>query len=211
MTQSVPCPRSKRITDILLAGAMLLVALPLFLLIAALIKLSGLFRPEDRGPVFRSEIRISDGRAFRLYKFRFIRQEILNAEKEIRSIGRSKVLEQDEYCTAVGGVLKRWYLDELPQLFSILRGDLSWVGPRPFPLSDYKYDLRLGRLRKKLIRAGLTGLFQSRKGNHPGKTDCDLDNEYIATCRILGPRKRWFYDMGILTRTLWTIAQGKGL
>jgi len=190
---------------------MFLVALPLFLLIPVLIKLSGLFRSEDRGPVLRSEIRISGGNAFRLYEFRFIRQEVLSAEKEIRSIGRSKVLEQDEYCTAVGRVLKRWYLDELPQLFSILRGDLSWVGPRPFPLSDYKYDLRLGRLRKKLIQAGLTGLFQSRKGHHPGKTDCDLDNEYIATCRILRPRQRWFYDMGILARTLWTIAQGRGL
>ena len=115
----VPYPWSKRLTDVVCSGL-------------ALIKLSGLALPEDRGPVLRSETRYSAGQPFRCYKFRIIKQGVLQREPPIGSVVGAKIIEQDGNCTAVGRWLKRWYLDELPQLYHIWRGEMSVVGPRLF-------------------------------------------------------------------------------
>ncbi|MEA2082011.1 MAG: sugar transferase, partial [Elusimicrobiota bacterium] len=199
------------VTDKALAGIMALLCLPLFLAIAVLIKLSGIFYPEDSGPVFRYEYRISKSTKFKFYKFRFIKQETLANEGRIRLRDRAKTLEKDIYCTAVGKYLKKIYLDELPQIYNIWRGDMSWVGPRPFPVDDYENDLRRGDVRKKVIMAGLTGLVQINKGSRIKRSDVELDNEYIKKSRELNPCKLWFYDMQIVLKTLWVIFQGKGL
>ncbi|HIC70022.1 MAG TPA: hypothetical protein EYO90_10930, partial [Candidatus Latescibacteria bacterium] len=79
----VPCPWSKRLTDVVCSGLALILVAPMLLMIAALIKLSGLVHPEDRGPVLRSETRYSAGQPFRCYKFRVIKQAVLQREHSI--------------------------------------------------------------------------------------------------------------------------------
>ncbi len=207
----VPYPALKQVTDKVLSVIMMLLCSPLFLAIAVLIKLSGIFYSEDSGPVFRYEYRISKGKKFKFYKFRFIRQKILAGEGHIRLRDRAKTLEKDIYCTTAGRYLKKIYLDELPQFYNIWRGEMSWVGPRPFPVDDYENDLRKGDVRKKVIIAGLTGLVQINKGRKIARSDAELDNEYIRKSRELNSYKLWLYDMQIMLRTLWVIFQGKGL
>jgi lipopolysaccharide/colanic/teichoic acid biosynthesis glycosyltransferase len=207
----VSIPSLKRATDIVVSFLALIVLLPLFFFIACLIKLEGLFDRRERGSVLRHEIRISEGRPFRFYKFRFIKQRVLDEEPTIRRRDRAKSLERDENCTRVGRVLKRCYLDELPQLYNVLRGDMTLVGPRPFPEDDYKEDLGRGDFRKKVIRAGLTGLVQFNKGVDTGKTDREMDNEYIIAVRRMGSVRWWLYDLGILLKTVRTVFQAKGI
>ena len=189
----------------------LILCLPLFLFVALLIKLSGAVRSEDKGPLFRYDIRMSEGKPFRCYKFRLIRQGVLEGLSRDRAVGWSKRVEVPENCTAVGKVLKRWYLDELPQLYNVLKGDMSWVGPRPFPVEDYEDDVKKGRARKRIIRPGLTGLFQIHKGARRRKSDVELDEEYIEKVRSLTPFQLWLYDWGILLRTPRVLIQAKGL
>lgn len=207
----MPCDALKAAFDKLVAAVALAAVSPLFAAIAAAIKLEGLLDRSARGPVLYSQVRVTEGREFPLFKFRITRNSVLEEEPEKRRRDRFKTLEQDAYCTRVGRYLKKWYLDELPQILNILRGEMSWVGPRPFPYQDYLEDLRLGRYQKKVIRAGLSGLVQIHKGVATGKTDIQLDDEYIEACRRANPLQRFRYDLSILARTVGTVLAGKGL
>lgn len=207
----IRCDWIKASFDKLLALAILLILWPFYMLIVVLIKLEGLFDPAGRGPALYHQVRVSEGRTFPFYKFRITKRNILAEEPRLHRRDRFKTLERSEYCTTVGRYIKKWYLDELPQLFNILRGEMSWVGPRPFPVDDYRDDLRRGHFRKKVIRAGLTGLVQIHKGKNIGKTDVELDEEYVERCRAYSPLRRFFYDLGILFRTVRIIFEGKGL
>jgi len=201
----------KRTTDIVLSLIALFLMAPLFLIIILAIKIEGFFRKEAKGPLFRMETRISQGHPFQLIKFRFIKKSVLDEEGTIQRRDRQKTLEIDEFCTGVGRFFKKFYLDELPQFFNILVGEMSWVGPRPFPIEDYEDDLKKGFLRKKLVPAGLTGLVQINKGNPSAKNDVDLDNEYIAKVKKCSPLQLWFYEWGIMIKTVWVLLQAKGL
>ena len=207
----VPCPWSKRLTDVVCSGLALILVAPMLLMIAALIKLSGLVHPEDRGPVLRSETRYSAGQPFRCYKFRVIKQGVLQREHPIGSVVRAKIIEQDGNCTAVGRWLKKWYLDELPQLYHIWRGEMSVVGPRPFRVEDYEEEVRQHGIDVRTARAGLTGLLQIHKGIPSEQSKHELEMEYIEKTQIMRPGSLWLYDMRIILKTFRVLWQGKGI
>jgi lipopolysaccharide/colanic/teichoic acid biosynthesis glycosyltransferase len=209
--ERIPINPLKRGTDVALSAGLLVALAPVLGAIAVAMKADGLLFSEDRGPLLRTEIRITEGRRFEIYKFRFIRQAVLDEEDEIRRRDRQKSLEADALCTRSGRILKKWYLDELPQLFNILKGDMTFVGPRPFPVDDYKSDLAQGDTRKKVIRAGLSGLTQAHKGHMEGTTDYELDHEYINKVRDMTPLEQWRYDMDILWQTVRIFLEGKGI
>ena len=131
----VPYPLPKQILDRTVAAALLVATAPLFaggcLAMGADMALSR----RDRGPWLYRERRISRGREFDLLKFRTLRREALEGQAGHES--HARLLEADpENLTWAGRVLlKPWYLDELPQLVNVLRGDMSLVGPRPWPAS----------------------------------------------------------------------------
>lgn len=109
----------KRTFDLLAAGSGLIILSPLFLLVAIGIKM------DSQGPVFYRAERIGkDGKPFRMYKFRSM---VFNADK----IGGTSTSETDIRITRVGAVLRRWELDEFPQLINVVKGEMSLVGPRP--------------------------------------------------------------------------------
>ena len=115
--------------DKTLALLCIVLLLPLLLVIALVIKVNGWLHPEDRGPVFYREARISQGRVFDLCKFRVLKTAVMEAARQKKGYDHAKPLEgREENKTRVGRWLQRWYLDELPQLFNILKGDLSLVG-----------------------------------------------------------------------------------
>jgi lipopolysaccharide/colanic/teichoic acid biosynthesis glycosyltransferase len=209
----VPIAWQKRVFDILLALLLLVCLSPLFIAILMALALNSLLVRLDRGPFFLSEPRGSEGRVFNLYKFRIIRMEPyhrISAEQKYLHI--KEMEREDENLTAVGRVLKKIYMDELPQFFLILKGDMSFVGPRPWPLEPYYEELEKGILRKKLIRPGLTGLVQANKGVEGGPDEWTLDYAYIG---FMATAKNGFaklgLDFGILGRSLKTLLEAKGL
>ncbi len=194
-----------------LAAVSLLITSPLLGLGALAILIDGLIWPEDRGPIFHRETRISDGRPFSLFKFRTMQ---VGAIEEARRQGLTvKYLERaNRGHTRVGRYLRRWYLDELPQLFNILRGEMSFVGPRPPAPFEYERELSEGNVRKKLARAGLVGLQQANKGRtHGFDEEIALDYEYVARVRTMTPWQRLVYDVSLLLRTVRVLLEGKGL
>src|SRR5580765_1369316 len=111
--------RAKRLYDLLFAGAGALILSPLFLFISLLIKVA------DRGPIFFRQERVGQhGEVFRIWKFRTM---VVNAER----LGLSITARGDPRVTRLGKLLRKWKLDELPQLWNVLRGEMSLVGPRP--------------------------------------------------------------------------------
>jgi exopolysaccharide biosynthesis polyprenyl glycosylphosphotransferase len=151
----------KRLLDV--AGAMLgLVAFaPLFLVTAVLIKL------DSRGPVFFRQVRMGvGGRTFSVFKFRTMVRDAEDRKPEVEHLNmhvhvdpRMFKIPNDPRITRVGGFLRRWRIDELPQLVNVLRGEMSLVGPRPLILDEHQHVERWARRRLNL-KPGMTGLWQ---------------------------------------------------
>ena len=197
--------------DRVLAALIMLVTAPIFAVVTLAIWIDGLLWPEDRGPVFHRETRVSAGQIFSLFKFRTMQ---VSAIQEARQQGLTvKYLErQNRGHTRVGLYLRRWYLDELPQVINILRGDMSWVGPRSPAPFEYQRELSEGNVRKRLARAGLVGLQQANKGRTRSfDEEIALDYEYVVQVSAMSPPRRLVYDISILVRTLRVLVEGKGL
>lgn len=124
-----------------------------------------------------------------------------------------KPMERDPAnVTKVGKILKDFYLDELPQLFTILVGDMSFVGPRPWPLEPYYEEVEEGIFRKRLIRPGLTGLVQANKGIKDSPSEWQLDSADIGFMHDEPSGwKKLAFDLQVLTRSTKTVSEGKGL
>jgi lipopolysaccharide/colanic/teichoic acid biosynthesis glycosyltransferase len=209
----VPICRQKRALDLTLSLALLVLFSPVFLAIFAAMALEGLLAPGSRGPFFLTEPRGSEGRVFLLPKFRIIRMDAFEEIRKGQTHQHIKPMEEDAgNLTRVGSVLKKFYLDELPQLFSILKGEMSFVGPRPWPLEPYYAELEEGIYRKRLIRPGLTGLVQANKGVQGGPDEWTLDFAYIGYMHAEPSGwKKLLFDLRVLTRSTKTVSEGMGL
>lgn len=204
-----PYPVPKRILDKFFSGLLLVLVSPIVLVVLAAFALDMLISPLDRGSVLYGEQRISKGRAFELLKFRTLHRHAL---AEMRGSGsHARLLEADPSNLTWTGrrILKPWYLDEIPQLLNVLRGDISLVGPRPWPSDMVEKQVAEGLTYRNEIMAGLTGPAQVTKGSR--LLYADLDLEYVERARILGNWALLRYDLAILLRTIRVMARGEGL
>ena len=199
-------PIPKRLLDFLVSGVLLVVFSPVLLVVLLAFALDVLLSPRDRGSLFYREARISRGRTFGLLKFRTLRSDVLE-----RSAGHARLLEADAAnLTWIGRrLLKPWYVDELPQLWNVVRGDISLVGPRPWPPELVDRQRAEGLTYRDELTAGLTGTAQITKGS--GQRYADLDLAYAERVRSLGSWALVRYDLQILVRTIGVIARGEGL
>ncbi|MBI1388772.1 MAG: exopolysaccharide biosynthesis polyprenyl glycosylphosphotransferase [bacterium] len=186
---------SKRLFDAASAAASLIVLSPLFVLVALAIRL------DSPGPAFYRQTRIGkDGAPFRIVKFRTMKK---NAERETGPVMSD---ERDERVTRVGRWLRFAHLDELPQLWNVLRGEMSLVGPRPERphfVDQYARALPLYRLRER-VRPGMTGLAQIHGFyNSPVEHKLRYDIAYINNMTFL-------LDIKILFNTLKVSLTGRG-
>jgi len=148
----------KRLFDIIISAALLILLSPLFLIIAFLIKL------ESKGPVFYISKRCGKkGRTFSFYKFRSMIHNADSYKNDLLSKSETKgpifKMKNDPRVTKIGRFLRKYSLDELPQLINVLKGDMSLVGPRPFPI-DETNKIAYNHLVRLEIKPGITGLAQ---------------------------------------------------
>jgi lipopolysaccharide/colanic/teichoic acid biosynthesis glycosyltransferase len=206
----VSYPASKRVLDVSIALVLMVVASPVFAFLFLAIGLDTAFRREDRGAWLYRERRISRGREFDLLKFRTLRRDALagmHGESHVR------LLEADESNLTWAGrrILKPWYLDELPQLWNVMRGDMSLVGPRPWPPSMVAKQVAQGLTYREEFVAGWTGPAQVQKGATETSGYARLDVAYVEAARAAGTRTLLRMDLAILYRTLLVLARGEGL
>jgi len=203
-------PLPKRLLDRLAAGFLLFLVTPLLVLLGICMGLDMLFVAQDRGDWLYRERRLSRGREFDLLKLRTLRSSALVEMHEAGGHARLFEAEAENLTWAGRHLLKRWYLDELPQLWNILRGDMSLVGPRPWPPSMVADQEASGFHYRRLVAAGWTGPAQVRKGV-PGVSFADQDQAYVEACRTWPSSRLVLYDLSILWQTIRTLLRGEGL
>ncbi|MBB3257974.1 lipopolysaccharide/colanic/teichoic acid biosynthesis glycosyltransferase [Paraburkholderia bannensis] len=195
----------KRMFDIVAAVAALVLFLPLFVALAVMVK-------RDGGPVFFGHMRVGrHGKKFRCFKFRSM---VVNSEQVLKDLlardplaraewEREFKLKNDVRVTTIGRFLRRSSLDELPQIWNVLRGEMSFVGPRP--IIDEELE-RYGEASRFYLMAtpGITGLWQvSGRNDIDYATRVSLDVSYV---------ENWTFskDIGILFKTVLVVIRGKG-
>lgn len=196
--------------DKLIASAILACLSPLFVTIVAAIKLERLLNQVAKGPAIWTVTRISQGKPFTMLKFRTVRSDRHPDEYD----GPDKhysTYQTNPDATRVGRFLLRWYLDELPQLINILRGEMRLVGPRPVAPWEYERELLDGSDSKREVKAGWAGLTQAAKGHSASRYEnMKLDAEYVRRISTMRPMKRFIYDLSILVQTARTAIRGEG-
>jgi len=192
----------KRLVDVVGAGIGLVLMSPFLPLIAALIKL------DSPGSVLYGALRAGrKSRAFRCYKFRTMVDRADQLKNGLRDqnqrLGPIFKIEDDPRITRVGRFLRRYSLDELPQLWNVLKGEMSLVGPRPHPVDEFAaYEIE--HLARLDVTPGITGLWQVSARRDPSfQRSIELDREYIRTWNLMS-------DMRILLRTVLAVARGSG-
>jgi lipopolysaccharide/colanic/teichoic acid biosynthesis glycosyltransferase len=192
----------KRLVDVVGAGFALLLLSPALAVIAGLIKL------DSNGPFLYSASRAGrKGRQFRCYKFRSMVSNADELKSNLRQNNQRSgpffKIAEDPRITRFGHFLRRYSLDELPQLWNVLKGDMSLVGPRPHPLDDFAaYEIE--HLARLDVTPGITGLWQVTARRDPSfQRGMELDREYIRTWSIGS-------DMRILLKTFLAVVQGSG-
>ena len=196
---------ARRAVDIAVAGTAIVALLPLLALLGLLVRLS------SRGPALHRAVVVGeDGRPFTWYKFRTMRTEGEDEDWRRRQFAQyveggrapAKIVDASRV-TAVGRVLRRHSLDELPQLFSVLRGDMTLIGPRPCLVYEYEL-LKPWHRRRFAVRPGLTGLWQVRGR---GVVHAD-DMAFMDIFYSLG--RTWRTDLRLLWDTLRVALTGRG-
>lgn len=197
----------KRCFDLAFSAFILLLSSPLMLAIAVLIKCS------SKGPIFYYHMRIGRGRkSFRCYKFRTMRVDaderlkiLLKTNPTLKAEWDKKhKLKNDPRITMIGKVLRQTFLDELPQFFNVLKGDLSVVGPRP--VVEHELKKHFGEKAQKIltIRPGITGLWQISDrdvGSYYNRVA--LDEKYVDTHSLK-------LDIELIAKTIPAIITAKG-
>ncbi len=195
----------------MVAGVAGVVAAPVLVGIAAAIKIEAMVRPSARGPVFFVEERISRGAPFGLIKFRILDRAALAGLGDGPTHIKHLELAGDQHLTRVGRVLKRYYLDELPQLFNIIKGDMALIGTRPWPAELCEQEFARGIYRKKEMPAGLLGPVQAHKGDEASPGGIALDLDYFESYKSLPLGRLVWLDLRIAARCLKVMLEGKGL
>ena len=193
---------AKRAFDVLLTLGALVVLSPLILAVALAVKVT------DGGPVFFSQLRVGrNGSQFRMLKFRSMAPDAEERLADYAHLNEAQgvlfKVRQDPRVTRVGAFLRRYSLDELPQLLNVLKGEMSLVGPRPpLPAEVSRYENHTRR--RLLVRPGMTGLWQvSGRSELSWNDSVRLDLYYVDNWSMVT-------DLGIMAKTVRAVLAGRG-
>ena len=186
----------KRVSDFLVAILAIIILFPMFLLVSVLIVI------DDGFPVFFGHTRQTrGGQDFKCWKFRTMRRDAELMVEELQALnqadGPQVFIENDPRVTVIGNLLRKFQIDEIPQFWNVVRGDMSFVGPRPSPERENQFCPAWRELRLS-VRPGITGLWQVSRTRAPGEDFQEwikYDIEYVRTASLL-------VDLKILLRTI---------
>ncbi len=193
----------QRVCSVLFAGTALVFLAPLVGIVALVIKLT------SRGPVFFVQERIgAHQKPFRMVKFRTMYHGADRMQAEVEALNESDdtlfKIRRDPRITPAGRLLRRFSLDELPQLLHVCRGEMLLVGPRPLPRRDFERYGEKWHYSRHEGMPGLTGLWQvSGRSDLDFQSMCILDSYYLRN-------RSWVLDLRILLRTLWSVLFAQG-
>lgn len=193
----------KRTIDVLVASFALVVLAPLFIFAYIAVRLT------SKGPAFFAQTRVGrDGRHFQFYKFRSMYMDAEGRKVALMAQNESKdgvifKMRNDPRITPVGRIMRKYSIDELPQLWNVLRGDMTLVGPRP-PVPSEVAQYTLEERKRLSVIPGITCTWQiSGRSDIPFHEQVRLDKEYIRTHGV-------WNDLRILLRTIPAILTGRG-
>ncbi len=192
----------KRSFDAMLSAIALLILGPIFLVIAILIKC------DSEGPIFYNSVRLGKkGKTFTCHKFRTMSADAESRKESLRHLNEREgilfKIADDPRVTKLGRFLRKWSLDELPQLWNVLKGDMSLVGPRP-PIPEEFRQYSVEHLRRLEVVPGLTGLWQVHSRQSPSFDDyIQLDLKYVDSWSV------WL-DITLIAKTFYVVLAGTG-
>ena len=201
LTEPLPGRLFKLAFDKLFATLLLMFSLPILLLLKIAYLVEGILIPDNKGPMFFYYWGMSGGKKIKKWKLRLIKTKYIEPQGAARHdwIAFSAEWTPDSR-TIVGSFAKKWYLDELPQFWSVLIGDMSIVGPRPLSVLHYERDKAQGNVTRSLLKGGLLGL------GHINKGTSEMGNSIYEYEYIEQYQKR--SSLGLLRLDLWIIWKG---
>lgn len=200
----------KLVFDKLVALILLILFLPAIVILLIFNFIEGLLIPENRGPLFFYYNAVSQGRIIKKWKVRLIKTSYI--DKELQAKGDWHAYKNEwmpEARTNLGAFVKKFYLDEIPQFYMVLKGDMSIVGPRPLAIHHYERDLAQGNVTRKLIRGGLLGYGHVRKGT-PEFGKPIYEYEYVYRCLHYSSWKLFLTDLYVIWKGIVVMLKGGG-
>ena len=200
----------KTLFDKVIATFLLILSAPILLLLKLAFVIEGWLIPENKGPMFFFYNAVSAGRVIPKYKIRLIKTKYIDPKGAKRGdwIAYSAEWSPDSR-THVGQFVKKFYLDELPQFYSILKGDMSIVGPRPLSILHYDRDLAQGNVTRKLLKGGLLGLGHINKGTAE-MGNPEYEYEYVHQYMKRSSWRLLMLDLWIIWKGISVIIKGGG-
>ena len=206
----IKVPLPKLLFDKLLSSIILFFCLPIILLLVIFNFLEGLLIPENKGKLFFYYNGVSQGKVFKKWKIRLIKEKYVDQKLKAKGDWHAYKNEWNpEARTYMGRFVKKYYLDEIPQFFSVLIGDMSIVGPRPLAVHHYERDLAQGNVPRKLLRGGLLGYGHVRKGTSEFG-DPIYEYEYVDFYTRYSSFRLFMLDMHIIWKGISLITKGGG-
>jgi len=207
----IKAPFAKLVFDKIAAFLILALCSPvlIFLIIANFIE--GLIIPENRGPLFFYYNAVSAGKIFKKYKIRLIKEKCIDKDLQQKGDWHAYAKEWDPKSrTYLGKFVKKFYLDEIPQFYCVLKGDMSIVGPRPIAVHHYERDLKQGNVTRFLIKGGLLGKGHIKKGT-PEMGNPIYEYEYLDTYINSSSFRLLLLDLKIIWKGFIVMLKAKGL
>lgn len=190
---------------------LIFLSIPLLFILKIFYLIESLIDNESKGPLLFYYYAVSGGKKFKKYKVRIIKEKFV--DQELAASGDWHAYKNEwkpESRTFTGNIVKAFYLDELPQFWSILKGEMSFVGPRPLACHHYEKDLNQGNVSRRLLRGGLLGLGHIHKGTENMGTP-DYEYEYIDSYINKSSISLLALDIWIIFKGVQVVLKGKGL
>lgn len=200
----------KKAFDKVIASILVILSAPVLAVIKVAYVIEGICIPDNSGPMLFFYWAVSGGKRIRKYKIRLIKQKYIDPEGARRHDWIAYSAEWNtESRTVVGQFVKKFYLDELPQFWSVLKGDMSIVGPRPISELHYDRDRAQGNVARFLLKGGMLGLGHIHKGTE-AMGNPEFEYEYIEQYMQLSSWKLLKLDFWVIYKGILLILKGGG-